>query len=317
MVELFGVAFSYGDDAEDQSLFLQVQQELQLLHRSEALVKAEFARYPGYGIIRVEAEMLERDVDMPLLLVSVKEALAEAIAGFIVADKEPAILRHLIIKEFHYDKTADVEAIEGYCQQSLQLECGGDDGLLTMNSSPSKQRRKGMLKELLSHMLGEHPVLNLDGFLAFRIQEYKEELREIVEYAIDEFMMDRQYQEFISLLQYFVYIQEAKIPAVHLIHKGGHEFVILNDKMEPIDASDLDTTLRMEVLEKDINFEDMIVSTLISVSPANIYIHTRDADLTIIKTIRQIFEDRTSVCSYCRTCDLYLGEGKKHDQLSP
>ena len=56
--------------------------------------------------------------------------------------------------------------------------------------------------------------------------------------------MDRQYQEFISLLQYFVYIQEAKIPAAHLIHKGGHEFVILNDRMEPIDANEFDASFR-------------------------------------------------------------------------
>lgn len=109
-------------------------------------------------------------------------------------------------------------------------------------------------------------------------------------------------------MQYFVYIQEAKIPIVHLIHKGGHEFVILNDRMELIDANEFDATFKMEMLEKDINFEDMIVSTLITVSPANIYIHTRDADMTIIKTIRQIFEDRTTVCSYCRTCDIYLGK---------
>ena len=80
-----------------------------------------------------------------------------------------------------------------------------------MNSSPSRLRRIQMLKEQLIALLEENPQLSLDGFLKFRIQEYKEELREIAEYAIDEFMMDRQYQEFISLLQYFVYIQEAKI----------------------------------------------------------------------------------------------------------
>ncbi len=116
-----------------------------------------------------------------------------------------------------------------------------------------------------------------------------EELHEVIDYAVDEFLMERQYQEFISLLKYFVYIQEAKTPAAHLMHKGGSEFTILNDQLQPIDANQFDSSFSIELLDKDINFEDMIVSTLITVSPEQIYIHTREPDVQIISTISQIF----------------------------
>ena len=56
--------------------------------------------------------------------------------------------------------------------------------------------------------------------MTFRLQSYEQELREMAEYAVDEFMLDQQYEEFVSLLKYFVYFQEPKMPLVHVIHKG-------------------------------------------------------------------------------------------------
>ncbi|KRE40610.1 putative sporulation protein YtxC [Paenibacillus sp. Soil724D2] len=313
-MELFAIVVMNADEAYVRSLSAQIERELQLLHIAESGVTAPFDLHDTHAYIRIEVRMNEREISS--VHKELREGLAVVLANHIIAEKESLILRDLIVKEFKYEAIDDLEAIEGYCKQSMCAEAVIEE-LPILNGSSARQRRKQMLSEQLVQTLEETPRLSLDGFLKFRLQDYTEELREIAEYAIDEFMMDRQYQEFISLLQYFVYIQEAKIPVAHLIHKGGHEFVILNDQLELIDANEFDTTFKLEVLEKDINFEDMIVSTLITVSPANIYIHTRDPELTIIKTIRQIFEDRTTVCSYCRTCDIFLGEAKKQDQLSP
>jgi putative sporulation protein YtxC len=313
-MELFAIVVKNVEEPYVRSLSAQVERELQLLHIVESGLTTQYELYETHAYIRVEAKLTEKEA--PVIRKQMIQSLADILADHIMADKEPILLRNLIMKEFKYEAKDDLEAIEGYCKQSLYTETGIEDSPI-MNGSFGRQRRKQVLSEQLKLSLEETPRLSLDGFLKFRLQDYTDELREIAEYAIDEFMMDRQYQEFISLLQYFVYIQEAKIPVVHLIHKGGHEFVILNDRLELIDANEFDATFKLEVLEKDINFEDMIVSTLITVSPANIYIHTRDPEMTVIKTIRQIFEDRTTVCSYCRTCDIYLGEAKKQDQLSP
>ena len=52
----------------------------------------------------------------------VRACLAEVLASHIVADKESSILRNLITKNFKYEKLTDIEAIEGYCKQSLIQE---------------------------------------------------------------------------------------------------------------------------------------------------------------------------------------------------
>ncbi|NOU99939.1 putative sporulation protein YtxC [Paenibacillus planticolens] len=313
-MELFAIVVMKVDELYVRSLSAQIERELQLLHNVESGWTIGYEWTETHAYIRLEANLTE--LEAPIIRNQVMPCLAGCLADHIIADKESSILRSLLIKEFKYEAQEDLEAIEGYCKQSLYTESGMED-VPVLSNSFGLQRRKQILVEQLMSAFEETSRLSLDGFLHFRLQDYADELREVAEYAIDEYMMDRQYQEFISLLQYFVYIQEAKIPVVHLIHKGGHEFVILNDRLELIDANEFDATFKLEVLEKDINFEDMIVSTLITVSPANIYIHTRDPDMTVIKTIRQIFEDRTTVCSYCRTCDIYLGEPKKQDQLSP
>ncbi|GFZ82050.1 hypothetical protein GCM10008018_29740 [Paenibacillus marchantiophytorum] len=313
VMELFAVVLMNTIEPYVRSLTAQIESELQLLHIAECEWTIHYELFETHASIHVET--LVQEEDAPAMRKKCLQGLADALAEHIMMDKESPMLRNLITKEFKYENKEDVDVIEGYCTQT-HLETPIEESPV-MSSISGRLRRKQVLSDQLVLALEEAPQLSLDGFILFRMQDYLDELREIAEYAIDEFMMDRQYQEFISLLQYFVYIQEAKIPVAHLIHKGGHEFIILNDRLELIDANEFDASFKMEVLEKDINFEDMIVSTLITVSPANIYIHTRDPDMTIIKTIRQIFEDRTTVCAYCRTCDIYLGEAKKQDQLSP
>jgi len=315
-MEWFDIIVMNAQETYVSSLSSLIENELRLLHNGQEVVAVRIEWNEKSAHIRGERFAIDHGAAVERK--KVMEKLAEVLADHIIAVREPGLLRQLIVKEFKYETKEDIELIEGYCKQFLFGENGSEEAATPVSAEAGRKRRKHLLVQQVSQYFEEQQkVFNLDGFLKFRLQDYLDELREVVEYAVDEYMMDRQYQEFISLLQYFVYIQEAKIPAAHLIHKGGHEFVILNDQLEPIDANEFDATFKLEVLEKDINFEDMIVSTLITVSPANIYIHTRDPEMTVIKTIRQIFEDRTTVCAYCRTCHSYLGEAKKQDQLSP
>lgn len=222
--------------------------------------------------------------------------VADVLADWIILEEEERLIRTLVAKDFDYKEENDIRSILNYCRHMMEME-SAENGL-----EPTALRRKYKIAEAANEYLQENTELNLDGFMRFRLDAYREELHELAEYAIDEFLMDQQYQEFISLLKYFVYIQEAKIPFAHLIHKGGNEFVLLNDQMEPIDTSGNDATLTVEMLERDINFEDVIVSTLIAVSPQQIFIHTRDPEVQVIQTISQIFENRVQLCDYCRLC---------------
>jgi putative sporulation protein YtxC len=289
-MKLFAFTLMKTPDSSICRLSDQLAAVVKKRYEHDAVVKLQ--AYPDFCLIEAVGDnlgfTLSEQTD------ELYQLAAEVVADWIVDDDEEKRLRLLIIHEFHYDKEEEIKEILRYCR-------------IKVDENDSEQlemliRRKGKISQLVITLLHECNNLNMDGFMRFRLNDYMEELRELAEYAVDEFLMDRQYREFISLLQYFVYIQEAKIPFAHLIHKGGNEFTLLNDRMEPIDTSESNATLTMELLEKDINFEDVIVSTLISISPQLIYIHTREPDLQVIQTISQIFENRVELCEYCGLC---------------
>jgi len=236
---------------------------------------------------------------------ALRYAVAEATAQYIMEFLEKDVVRNLISRDYGYDEPDELASIEAYCWHN-------SDPLEDPDLHIGFDHRKAKIHDELVQYLKHVHLLNVEGMVRFRLHRYTDQLRDIVEYAIDEYTADKQYEEFISLLKYFVYIQEAKIPAAHLIHKGGHEFSLLNERMEPIETKQLDQFV-VEMIDKEINYEDMIVSTLITVSPQNVYIHTRNPEMQVIKTIRQIFEDRASVCTNCPRCRPLLGEYKRQD----
>ncbi len=309
-MELFSVIVTNASQPYVSSLCELMIKELKHLHNERDGVQLRYEQFEHYAVITGTAAL--PGFELHKSANEIYNCLGVSLAEHILKFEERAIMRDLIKREFKYEQPNEIDTIEGYCNQFLY---GEPEPLLSEDEV--KSRRKKRIAEQVKEYFQENTDMILEGFLRFRLQDYVEDMREVVEYAIDEFVMDRQYQEFISLLRYFVYIQEAKIPVAHLIHKGGHEFVILNDQLEPIDTQEFESSFTLEVLEKDINFEDMIVSTLITVSPANIHIHTREPEMAVIKTIMQIFEERATVCPYCRMCHAFLGDVKKQDQLYP
>lgn len=232
---------------------------------------------------------LERDADC------FYQALSKQVATWIIRELEPCLLRDYIAKE-GYDE-AHTEEIMKYCQLVLYQQQFPE---LDTNTDKRWDRKKKIEAVILEHVRC-NTWLNLDGMLIFRLHFYTEELQDVVHYAIDEYIMEQQYQDFIHLLKYFVLVQESKMQEVHLLHRPDDQIEICNQKKEPIQVSEVNSFV-METIDQDIRLEDMIVSTLITIAPEKIYIHTQEPEVQVIKTIEQIFENRTEICTDCHWC---------------
>lgn len=218
---------------------------------------------------------------------------AEAVAEYIVEHEETRLLTRMIARQFEHQE--EIGEVLHYCQ--VMLSGATDDSI----DPPLQSTRKSEIARKVYVYLAEHQRMDVQGFLQFRLPAYRSDLKETVDYAMDEYVSNRQYQEFISLLKYFVYFQEAKIPEVHLIHCGGNKYMMLDHRLRPIELSRSEEMV-IETIDKELNYEDMIVSTLISASPNHVTIHTREPDTLSIRTIRQIFEGRTTLCMDCSCC---------------
>ena len=236
----------------------------------------------------------------------VYKSAAGAIAEFVISELEPELLSSIIRKKYKNNPSMDAAIIEKYCHELLH---GKEwESLGSRFHEADRTRRKNKVSDELEKHLYVETMLNIGGFLAFRLLPYRNELAEIVEYALDEYVLDKQYQEFISLLKYFVQLQETKVPIVHLLHKGGHEFTLYNESFQTLDPKPPSDRIVAEMLETEMNIEDMVISSLISVSPRQITVHTRHPDMQVIRTIETIFDGRVNVCVKCPSCSSTLDE---------
>jgi putative sporulation protein YtxC len=309
-MELLRVIVSEAPRESTLALFERLKSELSRLHKKQSATEVQSEELPHGTHITIRGKLPA--FDLVHSGEQIYGIISNVLANYILDNEEMRLIRRILTKEFHYEEPREIEKIEGYCRQFLF-----HNEVVPLQGREANWSRKEKISRELTTYIQENTDLHLGGFLQFRLQDYMEELREVVEYALDEFQMDQQYQEFISLLKYFVYIQEAKIPVAHLIHRGGNEFVILNDQLKPIDTDKIDAMFSLEWLDQNANFEDIVVSTLVSVSPEQIHIHSEEPEQQMIQTIMQIFEKRVTVCNKCRLCQSYAGGKHKHDQLSP
>jgi len=303
-MDLFRIALHDEETVECLQSLLEEQFNADL-HRSareSGLPLVQFVKEKEAVRCTAQLPQFQLKADGPFLY----KSAAGAVAEYVISHMEPGLLSSIIRKKYQGNPSMDAVVIEKYCHDLLH---GKEwEGLGHRFQEADRARRKGKIADEIEKYLEVETELNLSGLLTFRLRSYRKELTEIVEYALDEYVLDKQYQEFISLLKYFVQLQESKVPLVHLVHKGGHDFMLYNESFQTLEPKPPSDRIVAEMLETEMNIEDMVISSLISVSPKQIMIHTRNPDMQVIRTIETIFDNRVKICVKCPSCSSTLDE---------
>ena len=144
----------------------------------------------------------------------------------------------------------------------------------------------------------------LDGFVNFRLKDYIKILDYIVDMAVNKFVIDREYTEFIDLLKCYINSKEYGIGTVHLIYQN-QESILLDELKKTIDLDD--SILNSKYLS-DITFSsnDYTLNTLLTLLPKKIYIHLVDGTQDeFINTLKLVFDNRIYICNDCNICKVY------------
>ena len=75
----------------------------------------------------------------------------------------------------------------------------------------------------------EKTLISVDGFITFRLKDFNLLIDLAVDKGIEEFTARKEYQEFVSILRYFVEIQEPKYKVIDLVFEGD-EYILLDEK---------------------------------------------------------------------------------------
>ena len=167
----------------------------------------------------------------------------------------------------------------------------------------SVNRKTSLVTQILS-CLDHSSVFDIEGFLRFRAKEYKSEVNQAVEYALDEYVVDKEYLEFILLLKHFVDSQKPQLECLHVGMTPQGKFHLYNDEGVKVTHQFLEDYQLDNVHE--LGYEDLLVSALISVAPRQITLHIRyEGFKDTLKTIRSVFGDRVHDCQGCSLCEKF------------
>jgi len=243
------------------------------------------ADFPEYGRVEDDSQII------------IKKYVADIISDVILSYWEALILKNIICENYYYYGDEEKKIIYNYALLHINRKA----------SEPRKSihwlnRKSKILKKVLDYLKINDNII-IEGFIRFRLKEYINELREATDKAVDDFVLEREYKEFIQLLKYFVEIQEPRADIVHVLINAGGLFKLFDDKMQPIRSDYLGGFL-IDMMDNEINYEDLLVSALVTIAPKKIIFHFKmdERYSATIETIKNVFAGRVNECLGCERC---------------
>lgn len=231
-----------------------------------------------------------------------KHYIASGLAEYILWEHESGLINRIIKTNFDYFSKEEQMQLAIYTFKILNEQKYRKNNLYRMN-------RKNKIVCRILEYLDENEELIITGFINFRLKDYYSDLEEAVKKAVDEYLMEKEYQEFIRLLRYFVDIQEPRINKVHVIIEGVGLFKLLDQQKQVINNDYLEDFI-LDIIDSEINYDDLLISALITIAPGNIVLHCSSVyrELEVVETILSVFTGKVSICSGCKLCGFNQAE---------
>ena len=162
---------------------------------------------------------------------------------------------------------------------------------------------KYKIYNVLLEYFKENNELILEGFVNFRLGFLNSKIEGIIDKLLAEFLLEQEYNEFIKILQYFVEIQEPKIRLVNVVIKKNNKYLLYDENKNLINNEFLEEIVD-EMAESDMNYNDLLISSLITIAPREIILHVDETwdNRDIIQIINNVFVDKVRICSQCEFC---------------
>lgn len=226
-----------------------------------------------------------------------KTYISNALADYIIRQYEDRLILRIINTNYCYFNSIERKEI---LHKALNIIKNEDKSFF--NSLFQMKRRNVIISQLMDYFDNSNNII-LDGFVNFRLKEYIKDLEDVVDKAVDDFLMDREYKEFIRLLRYFVDIQEPKLNTVHVIVGYDNKYTLLDERKKEI-TNECIQEYASEISEGEINYDDLLVSSLITFAPRKIILHCAGQfrNKELMDTIKNVFSGRVVICKGCDIC---------------
>lgn len=156
----------------------------------------------------------------------------------------------------------------------------------------------------LYQYLKENRCLVFSGFVNFRIKEYIDLLDENIDLCVNNYLIEREYFEFINMLHMYVNSKPSSVEQVHLVFIKNES--ILLDEQKNIIPINQDAFHAKYLSDISFSSNDYCLNTLLNLLPKRLTLHLINSyEDEFINTLKLIFENRVSICNDCDICRVY------------
>lgn len=222
----------------------------------------------------------------------VKKATVEILADHIVQVEEKRFIRRMIEQDYYYFSASERQQVF----ESVVSRYDQDVANCTDFNLPT--RRQYIIEKMTEYLENSHDLV-ISGFVNFRLKEYRTQMMDAIDKAVDDLMMELEYQEFIRVLRYFVDVQQPKIEEVHVVMNSNGKFKILDSAGKAIHNRFIENSEG-----EDMSYQDLLISSLITLAPYTVMLHLANPLMSedVIETIKSVFDGRVIVCDGCDMC---------------
>lgn len=196
---------------------------------------------------------------------------------------------------YFFLKQSEILEVENKILKVLNCQevCKDEESIYCLN-------RINNIIEKIKQCICEKQEINIDGFITFRIRMLREDIEKIVDKVVEKYMVEKEYEEFVRLLKYFVDIQECKIEKIIISIEEENHYIIKDEYGKDL-YKDFLKELTGDENDFDINIEDILISGLITSSPKSIVIYGKRNcnNKEFIDTVKNVFGDRVTCFDEC------------------
>lgn len=226
-----------------------------------------------------------RDVDF---YESFQPFLASLFANYVIETKEDKWLMTLAEELFYLSDNEEASHVVSIAQAILK----GDRK--TNGVTEVFKDRRAFLYDVFARHLDPNVTFYYEPFLTFRLKEYGELLIDCMEVALDEYLMEQDYQTMIENLRYYVQHTPMQRHLVHIVHDDLFSFY--DEHFRKMTPDELDYYLKQELhFQTQQDMSELIISPLVNMLPSEVHVFSNEPDHAVILSIQAIFQERMRI----------------------
>ncbi|WP_249315325.1 putative sporulation protein YtxC [Bacillus sp. FJAT-49711] len=159
-----------------------------------------------------------------------------------------------------------------------------------------KLDEEDLIREAVTDLLDYNGAVLFDSFLRFRLKKYFEHVLAYLNVAIDEYKMEQEYQIFVNMLRDYLKNRSPKQDIVHVLLEKP--ILFFNERLKEMGKNEIKEILDRRLLSNHpVYVDSSVIAPLLSMAPKKIYLYTDEEDQPLIRTLKNIFEERLSILS--------------------